>query len=242
MYYTAIEALTLGILAGNRSVRHHLFQSCPATVCHTFHHRVDRAVPGPAFSGGTGHAKWSRSHPDPNVNWSQYEPISGIPAYAATNRIPYVEEYMLSLQRQLGANTVLSVSYVGTQSHRLLVMEEANAGDPALCLSLSQRERRGSDFPNLRSFWRKQCFHDGFGSSDRRERAGPWVLISAATRTRQRSGNPITTLFNSACVTPADDWNCRPDTPTASRWTSLPIWGKRSIRSILHSSYALIFF
>src|SRR5208283_232300 len=77
-------------------------------------------------------------NPNPNINWSQYEPISGIPGYAATNRIPYVEEYMLSLQRQLGANTVLSASYVGAQGHRLLVMVEANPGNPALCLSLSQ--------------------------------------------------------------------------------------------------------
>jgi hypothetical protein len=84
----------------------------------------------------TGNA--SRSNPNPNIDWSQYEPISGIPGYAATNRIPYVDEYMLSVQRQLGANTVLSASYVGTQGHRLLVMVEANPGDAALCLSLSQ--------------------------------------------------------------------------------------------------------
>jgi hypothetical protein len=45
---------------------------------------------------------------------------------------------MLSVQRQIGTNTVLSASYVGTQGHRLLVMVEANPGDPALCLSLSQ--------------------------------------------------------------------------------------------------------
>jgi len=31
---------------------------------------------------------------------------------------------------------VLSVNYVGTQGHRLLVLEEANPGDPALCLQL----------------------------------------------------------------------------------------------------------
>src|SRR5208282_2381518 len=34
-------------------------------------------------------------------------------------------------------NTVLSGSYVGTQSHHLLVLEEANPGNPALCLQLS---------------------------------------------------------------------------------------------------------
>ena len=79
----------------------------------------------------------SASHPDPNVNWSQFEPITGLPNYLTTNRIPYTEEYMLSLERGFGANTVLSVNYVGTQGHRLLVLEEANPGDPSLCLFLS---------------------------------------------------------------------------------------------------------
>ena len=44
---------------------------------------------------------------------------------------------MLSIERGFGKNTVLSASYVGTQSHHLLVLEEANPGNPALCLHLS---------------------------------------------------------------------------------------------------------
>ena len=79
----------------------------------------------------------SASHPDPNVDWSQYEPISGLPAYPTTNRIPYTEEYMFSLERQLSSNTVFSASYVGTQGHRLLALVEANPGNPALCLELT---------------------------------------------------------------------------------------------------------
>ena len=44
---------------------------------------------------------------------------------------------MLSIEHSFGNNTVLSASYVGTQSHHLLVLEEANPGNPALCLQLS---------------------------------------------------------------------------------------------------------
>ena len=76
-------------------------------------------------------------HPDPNVDWSQFEPITGLPNYSGTNRIPYTEQYMLSLERGIGSNTVLSVNYVGNQGHRLLVLEESNPGNPALCLTLS---------------------------------------------------------------------------------------------------------
>jgi hypothetical protein len=79
----------------------------------------------------------SVSHPDPNIDWAQFEPITGLPNYPTTNRIPYTEEYMLSLERGIGNNTVLSLNYIGTQGHRLLVLDEANPGNPALCLALS---------------------------------------------------------------------------------------------------------
>jgi hypothetical protein len=80
----------------------------------------------------------SAGHPDTQLDWSQYVPISGIPAYPVSNRIPYTEQYMVSMERQIGDNTVASASFVGNQSHRLLVLVESNPGDQALCLSLSQ--------------------------------------------------------------------------------------------------------
>ncbi|MGD0436607.1 MAG: TonB-dependent receptor, partial [Bryobacteraceae bacterium] len=52
-------------------------------------------------------------------------------------KIPYTEEYMLSIEHGFGSNTVLSASYVGTEAHHLLVLREANPGNPALCLYLS---------------------------------------------------------------------------------------------------------
>ena len=138
IYYTSIEALTIGILAGNAPFGTTYSSPAPplfATPFVTASTGQDQGQPFPVALA-TGNA--SRSNPNPNIDWSQYEPISGIPAYAATNRIPYVDEYMLSVQRQFGTNTVLSASYVGTQGHRLLVMVEVNPGDAALCLSLSQ--------------------------------------------------------------------------------------------------------
>ncbi len=136
MYYTAIEALTLGILAGNAPFGITYSSPAPPLFATPFITASTGQNQGQPFPVALATGQASRSNPDPNVNWPQYEPISGIPGYAATNRIPYVEEYMLSLQRQLGANTVLSASYVGAQGHRLLVMVEANPGNPALCLSL----------------------------------------------------------------------------------------------------------
>jgi hypothetical protein len=135
-FYTAIEALTIGVLAAN----------APYGTTYTSPTPPLFATPFLSASTGQGSQYFpvqlapldsSASHPDPNVNWSQYEPISGLPAYPTSNRIPYTEEYMFSVERQLSANAVLSASYVGTQGHRLLALVEANPGNPALCLFLS---------------------------------------------------------------------------------------------------------
>ena len=54
------------------------------------------------------------------------------------NTYPYNQNYFVSVERQLSASTLLSLSYVGSQAHHLLVVYSANPGNPALCLALSQ--------------------------------------------------------------------------------------------------------
>ena len=78
----------------------------------------------------------SRAHPNASVDWSQFEPLVGIPAVDPDDVTPYAEHWMASVERQLGTATLATVSYVGAASHHLLVLEEANPADPALCLSL----------------------------------------------------------------------------------------------------------
>jgi hypothetical protein len=78
----------------------------------------------------------SRSRPNTTVNWSQFEPLVGIPAVDPVDATPYAEHWMASVERQFGSALLATVSYVGAGSHHLLVLEEANPADPALCLSL----------------------------------------------------------------------------------------------------------
>ena len=61
--------------------------------------------------------------------------IGSSPAFFYGNRLPYAENYELSFQRQLTGADLLTLSYVGTQGHRLLSSKSANPGDPALCLA-----------------------------------------------------------------------------------------------------------
>jgi hypothetical protein len=163
MYYTAIEALTLGILAANPPFGITYSSPAPPLFATPFVTASTGQNLGQPFPVDLVTQKPSSSNPDSNINWSQYEPITGIPAYAANNRIPYVDEYMLSVQRQLGTKTVLSASYVGTQSHRLLVMVEANPGDPALCLSLSQPSQVAPGSPTCGPFGESNIFTTASG-------------------------------------------------------------------------------
>lgn len=79
----------------------------------------------------------SPKNPYNGFDWSLVEPISYGFTFFHKNRMPYSEHYELSIQRQFGANTVSTISYVGNQAHKLITSLDANPGDPALCLFLS---------------------------------------------------------------------------------------------------------
>jgi Carboxypeptidase regulatory-like domain len=136
MYYTSIEALTIGVLAANAPYGTTYSSPAPPTFSNPFVTASTGHPLGQYFPVTFAPLNSSSSHPDSTLDWLQYIPISGIPAYPVSNRIPYTEQYMFSIERQVGNNTVFSASYVGNQSHRLLVLVESNPGDPALCLSL----------------------------------------------------------------------------------------------------------
>ena len=80
----------------------------------------------------------SPSNPDTSIVWANYLPISSSPGFWYKNVLPYTEEYILSVEREIGDATVLSLTYVGNQAHHLLSSLEANPGNAALCLSVSQ--------------------------------------------------------------------------------------------------------
>jgi Carboxypeptidase regulatory-like domain/TonB dependent receptor-like, beta-barrel len=80
----------------------------------------------------------SADHPNSSINFSPFLPQAGMTAPPPGNTYPYAENYFLSIERQLNADTVLSFSYVGSEAHHLLLIYSANPGNPALCLALSQ--------------------------------------------------------------------------------------------------------
>jgi len=163
LYSTSIEALTIGILAANAPFGITYSSPAPPLFATPFITASTGQSQGQPFPVTLVAQKASRAKPNPDVDWSQFEPISGIPGYAASNRMSYVREYMLSAERQFGASTVLSANYVGARGRRLLVMVEANAGDPALCVSLSQPRDVAPGSPTCGPFGESNVFTTASG-------------------------------------------------------------------------------
>ncbi len=67
-----------------------------------------------------------------------YDGQSGMTAPPPWNTYPYTENYFFSIERQLPGQTVLSLSYVGSEAHHLIEVYSANPGIPALCMALNQ--------------------------------------------------------------------------------------------------------
>jgi hypothetical protein len=80
----------------------------------------------------------SVNHPNPNIDFSPFLPQAGMTTPFPGNTYPYNENYFLSIERQLANSAVLSLSYVGSQAHHLLLVYSTNPGNPALCLALSK--------------------------------------------------------------------------------------------------------
>src|SRR5258708_2536949 len=111
----------------------------------------------------------SAKNPDSTFNWAGVEPISYGFSFDHKNKLPYSEHYELSLQRQIGTNTVLTTSYVGNQGHRLITSIEANPANPALCLYLS-------DSNNLAPGSAPPCGQYGETPS-----GGPWITLPGSS-------------------------------------------------------------
>lgn len=137
-FFTAIEGLTIAYPTGNPPYGLTYTSPEPPELSTPFIGALTGAqyvqqfpVQVPAY----GH---SPSNPDPNVPWSNYTPISGAVSYFYQNKTPYSMTLNLTVERQITSNTVASFGYVGSLGRHLLTVVEANPGNPALCLSLSQ--------------------------------------------------------------------------------------------------------
>jgi hypothetical protein len=136
LYYTSVEDLNLFYEVGDAPFG--LYWTSPGSVdfSEPFRNRLDGGTDGEGqrfpFT-----VPVAGSPANKTLNFGIYEPMSYFPGYDIHNRLPYAEHFNFSFQRELSKSTVLTVSYVGTEGHRLIAQTEANPGDPALCQQLS---------------------------------------------------------------------------------------------------------
>jgi hypothetical protein len=136
LYYTSVEDLNLFYEVGDAPFG--LYWTSPGAVdfSEPYRNRLDGGTDGEG-------QRFPFTVPIPGspanktLDFSVYEPLSYFPGYDIHNRLPYAEHFNFSIQRELSKSTVLTLSYVGTEGHRLIAQTEANPGDPALCKQLT---------------------------------------------------------------------------------------------------------
>ena len=152
MFYTAFEGLSAGIMSANPPYGYDFTSLAPVLFATPFiiaasGQQIGQPFPSPIPAYGA-----SPNNPNTSVDWSKYIPITGVPSFFHNNVTPYSESYTFSVERQFGENTILTLSYVGSQAHHLLVLISANPGNPALCLSVSQPSQVMSGTPTCGPF------------------------------------------------------------------------------------------
>jgi len=137
-FYTAFQGLSAGIMYGVPPYGYNYLSPAPPLLETPFITAADGTNTGQRFPFPPPPLNASARNPQPQVDFSNYLPVNAAPYFFHDNSVPYNESYMLSIQRQLFAGTLLTLSYTGNQGHHLMVVQESNPGNPALCLSLSE--------------------------------------------------------------------------------------------------------
>jgi len=146
IFYSSIEDATGFVEVGDAP--YGLYYSAESTLLATpFVARGNGTVETQKFPFTFPPVNSSPSNPDTSFNWAQATPLSGSDYLYPHDKIPQVQQFEFSLQRQLGSSTVLGVSYVGSVGRHLLTFEESNPGNQALCLFLSNSANLAPNSP-----------------------------------------------------------------------------------------------
>jgi hypothetical protein len=157
-FFTAVEGLTVAYPTGNP----------PYGLTYTSPEAPVLATPFIGALSGTQYMQQfpvnvppynvSPANPDLNVNWLRYTPINGAGSVYYKNKTPYTMAINFTIERQVASNLVATASYLGSLSRHLLTVHDANPGNPALCLSLSQPQEVAPGSPTCGPFQENLVF------------------------------------------------------------------------------------
>jgi hypothetical protein len=144
IFYSAIEDATGFVEVGDAPYGLYYSSPEPTLLSTPFIDRATGNNEGQKFPFTFPPTNVSAKNPDTSFNWTQATPISGADYLYPHDKIPQVQQFEFSLQRQLGSATVLSTSYVGSVGRHLLTFEDSNPANAALCLSLNAQLPTGA--------------------------------------------------------------------------------------------------
>ena len=137
LFYSAIEDATGFVEVGDAPYGLYYSSPEPTLLATPFIDRATGNPEGQKFPFTFPPINVSPKNPDTSFNWTQATPISGSDYLNPHDKIPQVQEFEFSLQRQLGSSTVISASYVGSVGRHLLTFEDSNPANASLCNFLS---------------------------------------------------------------------------------------------------------
>jgi len=184
LFYTAFPGLSAGIMYSVPPFGFNYLSPGPPLLTAPFITAATGVNNGQRFPFPFPSHTVSRTNPDTTVNWANFTPIAADPFFYYRNRAPYTDNYMLSLQRQLTGHTLLTVSYVGNQGHRILALVSANPGDPSLCLTL----------PGCGPFGEDSTYTNSAGQTVQRTRVGQGPNYGENTADKSAAGSNYNAL------------------------------------------------
>jgi hypothetical protein len=151
LFYTAFQGLSAGIMYAVPPFGFNYLSPGPPLLAQPFITAATGMNNGQRFPFPFPSHNVSASNLDTSVNWANFLPLAADPFFNHNNRSAYTSNYMLSIQRKITRDTLLTVSYVGNQGHRILALVSVNPGNPGLCLRLPGCGPFGEDSPYTNS-------------------------------------------------------------------------------------------
>jgi carboxypeptidase family protein len=188
VFYTAFQGLSAGIMYAVPPYGYNYLSPAPPLFATPFITAADGTDNIQRFPLSPAPTDASVRNPY-SLDFSPYIPVNADPFFYHDNKVPYTNDYMVSFQRELPGRVVLSASYVGNRGHNLLVTQQANPGNPGLCLSVSEPSQVAPGTPTCGPFAENGVFTraDGTVINGTRSVLGPDFGTVTAQTTIGRS-------------------------------------------------------
>ena len=152
IFYTAFPGLSAGVMYAVPPFGYNYLSPSPPLFATPFINAEDGGQNTNPFPLAFPSHDVSVKNPDTTFDWPSVIPIAADPYFYYRNNVPYTENFMLSLERQITPKMLLTMSYVGNQGHHILAVVSTNPSDQALCLSLSQPDEVAPGSPTCGPF------------------------------------------------------------------------------------------